>query len=90
MILNAKLETLQQDEVLTRFEQLPSLPPGYASFRDLGIWCLGITALCICTHGKPWPSHPFQCIESELPPKAVGELLALANRCWHAGIVIHY
>lgn len=26
MILNARLETLQQDEVLTKLEQLPSLP----------------------------------------------------------------
>lgn len=43
MILNARLETLQQDEVLTRLEQLPSLPPGRASFRK--IWIFGALEL---------------------------------------------
>lgn len=77
MILNARLETLQQDEVLTRFEQLPSLPPGCASFKDLDFWCLKIKVPHISSHGNPWPSYPFQYIKNKLPLKAVGS-------SWHS------
>lgn len=90
MILNAKLETLQQDEVLTRFEQLPSLPLGYASFGDWDFWCLKIKALHICTHGKSWPSHSLQRIESKIPLKGVGKLLSFTTICWPTRNVIHY
>lgn len=42
MILNARLETLQQDEVLTRLEQLPSLPQ---VVPPLKIWGFGALKL---------------------------------------------
>lgn len=42
MILNARLETLQQDEVLTRLEQLPSLPQ---VVPPLKIWIFGALKL---------------------------------------------
>lgn len=45
MILNAKLETLQQDEVLTIFEQLPSLPPSPQAMPLAEIWIFGALKL---------------------------------------------
>lgn len=90
MILNARLETLQQDEVLTRLEQLPSLPPGRASFKNLEFWCLRIKVPHISSHGKSWLSYPFRFIERKLPFKAAGKLLAFTKICWHTGNVIQY
>lgn len=90
MILNARLETLQQDEVFNKTQRTPFPPLGHASLKDLDFWCLKIKVPHIFSHGKSWLVYPFQYIESKLSLEAVGKLLAFTKICWHTGNVIHH